>query len=288
LLIDKTLFGTIDRVAISIERLRCFEPPEGYYLAFSGGKDSQVVYHLAREAGVKFDAHYSRTTVDPPELVRFIKKNYPDVIIEKPELTMFQLIEKKLIPPTRLVRYCCEYLKEHGGDGRICVTGVRRKESVKRKNNRGMYEVSKGKKGKRMLMNDNDMDSKMVEVCSQKGKHVLNPIIDWSASDVWEFLNGRNIEHCCLYDEGFKRLGCIGCPMTGTKGMLKELERWPTYHRAYLRAFEKMLAAREARGKNKEPTYWHNAEEVMNWWIYGKPETADEDQMTFDDILSEE
>ena len=78
-LFEDTLFGKVDKVQKSIERLKAFEPPEGYFLAFSGGKDSQCIYHLAKMAGVKFDAHYSVTTVDPKELVRFIKKEYPDV-----------------------------------------------------------------------------------------------------------------------------------------------------------------------------------------------------------------
>ena len=111
------LFGkTADKVQIAIERIKHFEPPEGYYLAFSGGKDSQTIYHLAEEAGVRFDAHYNLTTVDPPELVYFILENYPDAIIDKPELTMWQLIIKHLGPPNRWMRYCCRELKEHGGE----------------------------------------------------------------------------------------------------------------------------------------------------------------------------
>ena len=67
-LVYDDLLGHHDRVAEAIKRLKTFEPPEGYFLAFSGGKDSQAVYHLAKMAGVKFDAHYSLTTVDPPRL----------------------------------------------------------------------------------------------------------------------------------------------------------------------------------------------------------------------------
>ena len=81
---------------------------DGYYLAFSGGKDSVVLYTLAKMAHVKFQAHYHLTTVDPPELVRFIRNEYPSVVFEYPELTMWDLIVKKQIPPTRKVRYCCD------------------------------------------------------------------------------------------------------------------------------------------------------------------------------------
>lgn len=131
-LFEHTLFGEEDKVQKAIDRLQMFEPPEGYYVAFSGGKDSQCVYHLCKMAGVKFDAHYSVTSVDPPELMRFLKEHYPDVIWErnywhdeKPEhyysdgrpkqVTMWNLIADHTIPPTRHARYCCSQLKETGG-----------------------------------------------------------------------------------------------------------------------------------------------------------------------------
>ncbi len=146
-LVETTLFGTEDKVANSIEALQSFEPPEGYYVAFSGGKDSVVVKALCDMAGVKYDAHYSVTSVDPPELVQFIKEYYPDVIREIPRddqgnaITMWSLIPQKMYPPTRLARYCCEALKEAGGYGRFTVTGVRWAESRNRKNNQGLVTV---------------------------------------------------------------------------------------------------------------------------------------------------
>lgn len=132
-----------DLVEMSIDRFRLFEPPEGYYLAFSGGKDSCVIKALADMAGVKYDAHYRVTSVDPPELVQFIKEYHPDVIMDRPldkdgnQITMWNLIPKKKMPPTRVVRYCCSELKESGGQGRFTVTGVRWAESAKRKNRGG-------------------------------------------------------------------------------------------------------------------------------------------------------
>ena len=136
-----------DKVQDVINRFRAFEPEDGYYLAFSGGKDSQCIYHLAQMAGVKFDAHYGVTGADPPELVRFIKRQYPDVAIDFPRdkdgkvITMWNLIPRKLMPPTRLVRYCCAQLKETGGTGRIVVTGVRHAESVRRKESHGVITM---------------------------------------------------------------------------------------------------------------------------------------------------
>ena len=147
-----------DNVEESIDILKQFEPPDGYYLAFSGGKDSQCVYHLAKMAGVKFDAHYSVTSVDAPENVRFIKTNYPDVKIEIPHdsdgkpITMWNLIPQRLMPPTRVVRYCCQQLKESQGKYRVTLTGVRRSESVNRSKNQGLVTFpDAGKKAKKLM-----------------------------------------------------------------------------------------------------------------------------------------
>lgn len=158
-----------DKVQMSIELLKRWEPEEGFFVAFSGGKDSQAAELLCRMAGVKYDVHYSVTSADPPELVEFIKKEYPHVQREvnhfddgKPEhyypdgrpkpISMWNLIPDHLMPPTRLVRYCCEYLKEMSGPYRYTVTGVRWAESVNRKNNQGFITMpSKSKKMKKKL-----------------------------------------------------------------------------------------------------------------------------------------
>ena len=141
-----SFFSIEKKIQNAITLLKMFEAkaiemhPEGYYLCFSGGKDSQVIYELAKQAKVKFQAYYNVTTVDPPELVYFIRKMYPAVIINQPDTTMWELISQKHYPPTRRMRYCCSELKERGGKGRFVVTGVRWAESRKRRK-RGFAEI---------------------------------------------------------------------------------------------------------------------------------------------------
>ena len=120
---------------------------------------------------------------------------------------------------------------------------------------------------KLFLMNDNEGKRRMIESCAIKGKHILNPIIDWTNNDIWNFIHKYDIPYCKLYDQGFERLGCIGCPMAGEKGMMKEFKRWPHYKKMYLKAFNNMLKEREKRGLE---TNWKSAEEVMNWWIHNQ------------------
>ena len=252
------------RVKAALQRLKSFEPDDDYYVAFSGGKDSQCVYHLCKMAGVKFDAHYAVTSVDPPELIYFIREHYPDVEFTRQykngkPVTMWSLIAEHTLPPTRKVRYCCEYLKEAGGQGRVVVTGVRWAESANRRNTHGVLDLQgKPKKtqklaeeigadyrlnkhGEVILNDDNDEARRMMEHCFRTQKTMVNPIVDWTDEDVWQFLNENNIPHCCLYDEGFKRLGCIGCPLSGSKNMIRDFERWPKYKNAYIMAFQKMI-----------------------------------------------
>lgn len=259
-----------DKIETAIKRIKTFEPAEGYYLSFSGGKDSVTVKALMDMADVKYDAHYNVTSVDPPELVQFIKKEHPDVIFEYPtyrdgtRTTMWNLIPRKKMPPTRMIRYCCESLKEGGGKGRFVVTGVRWAESARRQKNRSGLEIDIGSKRRKLEDPDNPQNEEMARFCPTKGKHILNPIIDWSNEEVWEFIKRYNIPYCNLYDEGYKRLGCIGCPMSTHQR--EELRRYPNYKKAYLRAFDKMLVE---LNKGEIKPNWKTAEEVMEWWIDG-------------------
>lgn len=268
MLFQDTVYGHVDKVQKAIDRLRTLAPRDGsgYYLAFSGGKDSQCVYHLAKMAGVKFDAHYSVTSIDPPELMRFIKKEYPDVIWDYPvgkdgkQTSMWKIISEHTIPPTRQSRYCCDILKEQHGEGRVTVTGVRWAESIRRRDSHGIVDVkTKSKKiiddqlennpaaqinnhDSLIFMDDNEETRRLMEHCYRKKRTTVNPIVDWGDDDVWEFLNDvAKVPHCCLYDEGFTRLGCIGCPLQGREGMLRDFERWPRYKELYIRAFDQMI-----------------------------------------------
>lgn len=239
---ENTLFGLRDKEAEALHLLREYEPPEGYYVAYSGGKDSTVILDLVRRSGVKYDAHYNVTTVDPPELVYHIRRQ-PDVIFESPAISMWQLIPKMGMPPTRIVRYCCKWLKERGGSGRTVITGVRAAESARRR--------------KRQKLEQDKKD---------RSKKYLHLIFDWSTAEVWEYIHTHRLDYCSLYDEGYKRLGCICCPLGGWRGQLREAERWPKYKALYIRAFDEMVRRLKARNGCR----WSSGQEVWNWWTSPK------------------
>lgn len=269
----------MDMVEVAIERLKAFEPKEGYFLAFSGGKDSVTVKALADMAGVKYDAHYTVTSVDPPELVRFVK-TFPDVHFDFPVddngrvKTMWNIIGEGChgMPPTRVVRYCCADLKESQGGDRFVVTGVRKDESVRRARTRSGLELGKNKTAKRELLDPDNPTPEMMYHCQTYHRKVLNPIVDWTTDEVWEFIKEYNVRYCCLYDQGWKRIGCIGCPMATREAREREFKRYPKYKENYIRAFDKMLK------KHPSKRAWKNGEEVFECWLLAEKGMATHDQ----------
>jgi len=266
-LIEYTLEGRRDKVQTAIDRIKNFDPvasglmDEPYFVAYSGGKDSDCIRILFALAGIRHDLVHNHTTVDAPETVRYIR-SIPSIQISCPDMSMWKLIVKKRMPPTRLVRFCCQVLKERGGQNRFVVTGVRWAESVKRKKRRGSVEIVHSRK--HVILNaDNDEDRRQFETCITQGKRILNPIIDWETADVWEFLRYYGCRSNPLYECGYTRVGCIGCPMVGAKRQLEEFEKYSKYKAAYIRAFEKMILSRCEDGL---PTAWQTGEEVFDWW----------------------
>lgn len=247
----------------------------------SGGKDSSVVKELALRSGIPFEIMHNHTTADAPETVRFVRseaKRFEELGIKytinmptyKGQRTsMWSLIPQKLMPPTRLVRYCCSVLKETGGAGRFIATGVRWAESASRKNNRGIYEsIGSSKANKIILNNDNDDQRMLFENCRLKAKRVVNPIVDWTDTDVWQFMLDSKTPVNPLYSEGWCRVGCVGCPMAGRKGREAEFARWRRYKHLYIIAFDKMLEERKRRSKlDSEWRMGNTGTDVFNWWM---------------------
>lgn len=289
----------LKKVQLSIERLKSFEPnDEPYYLCYSGGKDSDVIRILAELSGVKYELHHNLTSVDAPETINYIK-TVPNVIIDIPHdkngnrISMWSLIEKNGLPPTRLVRYCCSELKESGGKGRMKITGVRAAESVRRAQNAGLIKiigkpVTVQRKAEEyqsdfefsssggVIMNmDNDENRRLVEFCYRTTMTMINPIIDWSDSDVWQFLNYYGCKSNPLYYQHCSRIGCIGCPMGGSKSQLRQFAIYPKYKKLYIRAFDRMLKSHSYKNYKYN---WQTGQDVFDWWT-----NTDSNQLSFFD-----
>lgn len=236
-----------EQIKWSVELLRKSEPlmlkydaENGGWLGFSGGKDSQALYHIAQLAGVKFKAYFAPTSIDPAQVIKFIRKQYPEVEFGKLKESIFTTFKRYKILPTALARWCCRDFKEKGGENKVVLTGVRKAESARRSKRKEVEVTSRKFSGtlnefeeyseatlrKRLtnLNQDQFAKAKISEVRCIKGKDkiIINPIINWTDEDVWEFLNEVvDVPHCELYDPPYnqKRIGCIGCPMSSKKDL---------------------------------------------------------------------
>lgn len=247
-------------------------------VTYSGGKDSDVILQIAKNAKIPFEVLHNLTTADAPETVYHIRNVFRELelegvkcTIDKPvykgkRTSMWNLIPQKSMPPTRLVRYCCAVLKEKGGTGRFIATGVRWDESAARKNNRGTMEVIHRDREKRLILqDDNDEARRTFETCKVKGKRVVNPIVEWKTDDVMQYIKDQKIEINPLYGCGFNRVGCVGCPMAGPEGRQFAFAMFPVFKKNYIRAFDRMLEARMKSGKHTEN--WENGIDVFHWWM---------------------
>lgn len=241
----KDLFG--DKVERAIELLRMYQPKDRpHYGCFSGGKDSCVIKEIARLGDIDVVWHYNVTTIDPPELVRFIKREHGDVVFHVPEVNFFDRAKIKGFP-TRRARWCCEEYKEsRSPEGSVLILGVRAAESPRRK--AAWREFSAHTKTHQWM---------------------LAPILNWSDSEVWEFIRSRSLPYCELYDQGFKRIGCVGCPMSYCKG--SELDRWPHFDRRWRRLFHEVWNNRTGSMQKNGlvwfgDRYFTDADEMYDWW----------------------
>ena len=265
--------------AASDMSLRLFEKP--LVITYSGGKDSDVLLHLARASGIPFEVLHNLTTADAPETVRHVYDTFyrleckgikcdvdKHVQPDGSRMTMWKLIQKKLMPPTRLMRYCCDALKEGGGKDRFIATGVRWAESTARKRRGGLEVLTSKPQSKLILSNDNDEDRRLFETCQLKGKRVVNPIIDWKDNEVLDYAAVEKIPMNPLYCEGFHRVGCIGCPLANVKMRMMEFSRYPKIKAAYIGAFDRMLEERQRRGKmNGVFRMGDTGVDVFHWWM---------------------
>ena len=260
-----------DKIDYSVDLLRRSEemalrldPENGFHLAFSGGKDSQALYYVAKLAGVQFKAHMSLTSVDPAELIRFVKRNYPDVEMIKPKMSIYDMALKKHILPTKRMRWCCAEYKEVHGAGRVTLIGIRRQESARRSKRKEFSVRGGGKDYEGNFDQFSEHSESMVTCVGGKDKILLSPLLDWTEADVWGFLNESGIEHCKLYDEGYKRIGCILCPMSSYKTKLRDSKIFPHVKKKWVDTIRKFIENGYSNCNIDDP------ELGFRWWVSGE------------------
>lgn len=252
--IDKSiaLIRKAEKLAIKMQS------EEGFYLGFSGGKDSQAVLELVKMAGVKYRAVYSVTTNDPADNVRFIKRHYPDVEFDVPPKSYFQLIAQKGVP-TMYNRWCCALFKETAGVGHVVLTGVRKEESRKRATYGEVNRWARSK-DKREKVDLNKMEDNEFQCVGGKDKFMVFPILEWTERDVWNFITLRGLPVNPCYEK-HKRVGCVLCPFAGSKEIKAYCKTHPKLKAAFIHALERYIE----NGNNSQKQL--TAEDYFNWWV---------------------
>lgn len=292
-----------DKLRYSIELLQKaeklalrYDPENGFFNTFSGGKDSQAMYHVVEMAGVRHQTHMNFTSVDPPQVVRFVKTHYPDVIRHAPPWSIYTRAVQRGILPSVRIRWCCTDFKEQAGAGKVTLIGIRKEESARRAK-RHEVEVSGKKfcgnldefavwqeeqiaKKEEMLLRKMKREGKKVnedyfsadkenEVRCINGKDsiLISPIFDWTEKDVWYFLNEVvRVPHCELYDDGYKRIGCILCPMSQYKQKLREIRDFPHVKRKWIEAIKAIRrAGSQTEVSAEQTTVWNRKANAGIW-----------------------
>lgn len=242
------------------EKLALALNPEGYWVAFSGGKDSQVLLDLVKKAGVKYRAVYNVTTNDPPMNVYFIRENYPEVEFLLPKQSFFKMIESKGLP-TMQRRYCCERLKEVTGAGYLVLTGVRAEESKKRA---AYDEITVRSRRKEHVERKEGYTLEGImqaehKCIKGKDKVMLYPILEWSTEEIWRYIELRKLPVNPLY-EMVGRVGCMFCPFSTGHAMDKYEKIYPKFKELLLKSLQKYI------DKAEGTAYFATAEEYYRWW----------------------
>ena len=276
------------------EAERLFDMP--LVVRYSGGKDSDVILQLAKESGVPFRVTHNLTTADPPDNVYYIRRVFArlreegiEAKINVPKRSLWKIMRETLVIPSRITRVCCSELKERKmPDAPYIVTGVRWAESANRRAKSGIAMVytasappptsprytgvEQAAATAGLLTTDDASTRRLFEQCQMRGVRVLNPIIDWSDDDVWDYLHSRHIEGNPLYKEGWTRIGCVGCPLAGRRARELAFARYPKLYKAWADAIAYVIARRREMGNpmfraGKEV---ESVEDVLGAWVGGR------------------
>lgn len=262
---DEKLAYSIE-VCRKSERMGLSYNNNGPWLSFSGGKDSLALYHVAKMAGIKFVAEHTLTCIEPREVIYFMREHYPDVRQVRKPMTFWQYMLYKKELPSQERRYCCAYFKEAQHPHSVTLVGVRAAESAKRASRDETWYRSRNKSRNKTISMDELFEfakEKHFQCIKGKDAITISPLFHWKDVDVWYFIKEvAKVPYCSLYDQGYRRVGCIMCPLAGQKEIVKDMHRYPKYYDAFMRTIHRM---REKGYLNFYPDMTDH--DIFEWWL---------------------
>ena len=238
-MITESLQKKIEQSIRLLQQVQKAHPDEVIEIAYSGGTDSDVILQLAKEAGIRYEAIYKNTTIDPPGTILHAQDMGATII--RPKSTFAELIQKNGLP-TRFSRFCCKELKEYKVRD-VAVMGVRKRESVKRASRYSEPTECRFYGNKKVHT------------------EAVYPILEWTDEDVAAFLSDRKIKCAPIYYDAEcafhveRRLGCMCCPLASKKNRIEEFRKHPGMVRFYIR---NLRIFRKAHLDSKACKYFDN------------------------------
>lgn len=290
---EQSLLNKSIKLIKEFEEGALFRNPRGFVVGYSGGKDSDVLVHLFRRAGVKFCVVHNHTTLDMPETVYYIRRKFKEwesqgipCKIYYPTMNFWSLCLYKKMLPLRQTRFCCAELKERNDipELRFSVRsfGVRKAESVNRAKYRDSIETRNREDYKdiQKFHFDNTEDVKQTGACYTNSYFFVNPLAYWSNDYLWDYIESEKVEVNPLYGEGFDRVGCILCPMASTCQRQRELARYPRFEKRFIKLADDIMQYRIARGLPNRHAFKTGAE-YFNMWLNNEKLSATEEYNLF-------
>ena len=275
--------GEVLKVAVKLSQTYYKKP---IVICYSGGKDSDVLLDIAIKTLNKKDFRVlnSHTTLDAPETVYYIREkfavlkaqgytcdiSYP--MYKGKRDSFWKLCERRKRLPTRITRFCCASLKEISTPHQIACVGVRSSESKNRegRDEFGLREdrtVTKTAQHVNAMIefdqdpnNKSSFECKIIKGAKKKKSMVCNPIYNFEEKDIWQYVKENNIRINPLYSKGYKRVGCVDCPMAGKK-RYKEYSDYPKYRDNMIRLCNRILP------NIKNNKGFLTGEDMFRWWL---------------------
>jgi len=244
--------GPVDseKLEYTRELIRCWVDSwgvKGVYVAFSGGKDSTVLLHIARQLYPGILGVFNNTGLELPEINAFVR-SYDNVVILRPKMPFHKVIKKYGWPiiskeQAHFISQFRNIKSEDPKHARAKSPNLLRLRWFGRPNGRSKisekwkfavdapfeispkccdklkkepakrFEKQTGRKPMLGVMASESQLRSQRHICNlyDAKRPISKPLLRWSEQDIWNYIREFKVPYCKAYDQGWERTGCIFC-----------------------------------------------------------------------------